>query len=85
MFSVGALFFVFTCNSCNIKPKEANKCAICADMVTGIALVVIGSLILSGIIPCYSIVGGLLIGIGCLELAMSPLIAIFNHFILARD
>jgi len=45
------------------------------DIITGLALLIIGCLSISGVIPCNVIVGGFMVGIGCLELVLAPLLA----------
>ena len=63
----------------NIDPNATITLSLGADIITGIALVVIGSLILSGVIPCNTIVGGVMIGLGCLQLILAPMLAYHNY------
>ena len=84
MFSSVAITSYFLCvksdgpNCCSSDVKTNVKVACGADIITGIALLIIGCLSISGIIPCSAIGGGFMIGIGCLQLIAAPVVTLGN-------
>lgn len=52
------------------------------DMITGLALLILGSLSVCGILPRNTIRGGILIGLGCVQLILAFPVSFYNGIIL---
>lgn len=58
----------------NNRPSNGAVCGMYVDIITALVCIIIGSLIISGTISCHAGVGGVLLGLGCIWLAISPLL-----------
>jgi hypothetical protein len=76
MFSSVALCSTILCvkAGCDADPSVVSKVTFGADIVIGLALLIIGCLSISGVMPCSAIGGGFMIGLGCLNLILTTLI-----------
>lgn len=72
-------FICLTANGINcVDLKMTTKMACTGGIIIGLALLIIGCLSISGAIPCNTIGAGFMIGIGCLQLVIAPLLTIKN-------
>jgi hypothetical protein len=62
----------------NIAVEVTTKLACVMDVVSGLALLIIGCLSISGVLPCNAIVGGFMIAAGCINLIAAPIVTKSN-------
>jgi hypothetical protein len=64
----------FSCLKACYYDLEYPKITLSSDVIVGLALLIIGCLAVAGIIPCNTILAGFLIGLGCIDLILTPIV-----------